>query len=136
MAELTITMKPKSGSRKITAFVQQSEQKIKSGLRKAGAIILKDWTQKIGGEGFVRNPGRASKYPGIMKGDYFGSLSVKSEDGGMAVSIGPRGLEYPIFHEAGTRHMPARPVIPDVWKDSGDDALNAFQRTIAEPLKR
>lgn len=135
MAELSITMKPKSGSRKLKAFADKAPGQIKKGLRKAGSMILKDWAKKISGTGFVRNPARASKYPGVMTGQMFRTLTAKPVNSGMAVQIGPN-VSYAIFHETGTKHMPARPVVPDVWKDTGDDALDAFQKTIAEPLDR
>ena len=137
MAEVTISLGPhgKVGSKKLDRFVRMYPRQLKQGLLAAGAVILKDWREKIGGDGFVRNPGRSKPYPGVLRGQYFRTLVAKLISSDTGVRIGPN-VDYAGYHEHPHKGRPARPVLKPVFQAVGEKAIDKLQKKLAEPLGR
>ena len=125
MLTVSMSANAKSGGRKVSAFLRRGPGDIKKGLRVAGAVVLKQWRKNISGDGYTRNPSRSVPFPGVASGQMFRTLALQSTDGGMAVRIGP-DVDYAIYHETGTRNMPARPVVEPTWDMAGEEALAKF----------
>ena len=135
LAELTIIMSKnaKTGGRKVNAFLRKAPQQVKKGLRVAGGIVKKQWGRNISGDGFTRSPGISRQFPGVASGTYFDTLFVESK--ATFARVGPqRTAFYAVFHETGTKNMPARPVVEPTWRMVGEEALDKFVSIAMKPL--
>ena len=137
MVEVTIQLVGgKRLTRKLKTFGRVLPQQIRKGFVRAGGIFLKSIRQKISGEGYSRNPGRGVPYPGIKSGEMFRTLFVEVKDttSGPSLRVGPN-VEYAVFQEFGTKHIPARPFIDPTLEGELDKAMDAIQQEIAKPLR-
>lgn len=136
MAELSVSVSKnaKIGTRKLDAFVRKAPKQIKEGLGAAGNIVLKQWKRNISGTGFTRNPGRSSRFPGVNTGMMLSSMFRKLE--ATEVHIGPSSIaSYAVYHETGTKNMPARPVVEPTWDMVGQKAIDKFVDIAMRPLR-
>ena len=138
MAEITIKVDgDKRVTRKLTGFSRALPGQIKKGFQRAGSIFIRDMRTKISGLGFSRNPARSSPYPGIKSGEMFRTLFMKVGGAatGQYLRVGPN-VDYAVYQEFGTSHIPARPFVGPTLKENLDEAMDAIQDEIAKPLDR
>lgn len=126
MVRSSVKLKP-DHSRKVRKLIRQMGPRMHRGLTNAGAVVEGSWRNKISGTGYTRNPGRAKPYPGVYRGEYFRTLTSRVK--GQAAVIGPK-VDYAAYHETGTKHIPARPVIPDTIKDSRAKVIHVFTKEV------
>lgn len=138
MAKLVIRMLPphdKVGSVKVSRFTKGMSKNLRLGLTEAGAVVQKQWLRNISGTGYTKNPGRSKPFPGHLTGQYARTLRVRIFSNGKAVHIGPN-VNYAIYHETGTKHMPARPVVKPTMDKVGRQAFKVLNRRIIGPLRK
>ena len=54
----------------------------------------------------------------------------------VAVAIGPKGVNYAIYQEFGTRFMAARPFMRQTFDNDQDKALLAMEKSAADKIRR
>jgi len=123
------------GSLKIREWLVRRPEVVKKGLNAAGAVLLREGKQMISGLGFTRDPGRTSPYPGILTGQMRRTFTSRQVNRGGAPEqhVGP-AVEYAVFHEVGTKNMPARPFMKPLAEIKGDEAIDAMIHEILKPL--
>lgn len=131
-ADFTVRLVPDHLVR-IPRFRKSIPKQTRRGLIKAGAILEREFKHMVGGPGFTRNPGRSSDFIGVNQGRLRGSITSQLDSDGETVRIGP-DVKYAIFHQIGTKHIPARPMLEPLWKRKGAKALDVLHREMMAKL--
>ena len=135
--ELTVKFDDKRFKRLINRFQKAQPAQRKRGMWKAGIIFLKGMKAKVDGEGFTRNPGRGSPYPGVLSGKMRTSMNVQVKDSGMDMRVGPHKPEYApyleFFEHRNTKIR--KPFVRDTLEENFDKAVDAIARAIFSPLR-
>jgi len=139
MPEIAIKMTP-NHSVKLKRFKAQTGTNMKKALSQIGRVIAKQAKRNISGEGFTRNPGRGSIYPGQKSGGL---------NRGLIPKMGPKGD----YVDIGSNVHYARHVVPasmggtykgkkitghflfDVLKQKDKEILDIFNGKLWKPLK-
>lgn len=135
-AELTIKFNDKRVKRMFNRFKQAQPGQRKRGMFNAGRRFLEGMKTKMSGEGFTRNPGRASAYPGTYKGRTVQSMRVVVNNDGTEMRAGPWTKYAPYLEFFENRNTKiSRPFVRDTLEDHFDDAMDDIRKAIFSALR-